>query len=63
MSNKAPVEKYLEKDHITVIPESWTGLPVRGNPERLKQGIKLSKGTKLGPQMDLGVATARYCKR
>lgn len=56
---KAAVEKYLEKDHITVIPAAWTGLPILGDPERLKQGIQLSKGTRLGPPMDLGVATAR----
>lgn len=35
----AAVEKYLEKDYITVIPAAWTGLPILGDPERLKQGI------------------------
>lgn len=63
MKSKAPVERYLVKDHITVIPETWTGLPLQGNPESLNQRIKLSKGTTLGPPMDLGVATPRYSKR
>lgn len=63
MSSKAAVEKYLKKDYITVIPEVWTGLPVSGDPERLKKGIKISKGTRLGPQMDLGAATPNYVKR
>lgn len=63
MSSKARVEKYLKKHYITVIPEVWTGLPLYGDPERLKQGIKLSKGTRLGPQIDLGAATPRFRKR
>ena len=62
-TRKAAVEKYLEKDTITVIPTAWTGLPILGDPERLKQGIQLSKGTRLGPPMDLGVATARRNRR
>ncbi len=33
------------------------GLPPRGDPERLKQGIQMSKGRILGPPADLGVAT------
>ncbi|MDE2342318.1 MAG: hypothetical protein KGL63_02825 [Betaproteobacteria bacterium] len=60
---RAPIEKYLVKDYITVIPDVWTGLPSQGDPERLKQGIKLSKGQILGPPMDLGVATPGLRRR
>ena len=60
---RAPIEKYLEKDHITAIPKVWTGLPSWGDPERLNEGIKLSKGQILGPPLDLGVATPRLHRR
>lgn len=62
-TRKAAVEKYLDRDYITVIPTAWTGLPILGDPEWLKQGMQLSKGTRLGPPMDLGVATARSNRR
>lgn len=60
---RAPIEKYLERDYITVIPKVWTGLPYRGDPERLNQGIKLSEGQILGPPADLGVATPGLHRR
>ena len=60
---RAPIEKYLEKDYITVIPKVWTGLPSRGDPERPNQRIKLSKGQILGPPLDLGAATPGLHRR
>lgn len=62
MSSKAPIEKYLTKDHITVIPKVWTGLPSQ-DPKNMEKRIPLSKGQILGPPMDLGAATPHYSKR
>ncbi len=42
---------------MTRTPRVWTGLPIQGDPARFKQGIKVSKGSILGPPLDLRPAT------
>lgn len=48
---------------MTRTPRVWTGLPIVGDPARFKKGIQLSKGSILGPPLNLRQPSPDYLKK
>ena len=48
---------------MTSTPKVWTGLPIVGDPKRFANGIKVSRGSILGPPLDLRQASPQYLKK
>ena len=54
---------YRRESCMTRTPRVWTGSPIRGDPERFKQGIKVSKGSILGTPVNLRAPTREWHKQ